>query len=405
MTTPSRRAPRSQRGRIDFAAADSARLRPEAIVAMRALLDAGVRVGAAAAHAAAREARAEIESARADVATLVGAPPEEIVFTSGGTEALNLAVKGVARARRAASDGALCRIVTSEIEQLAVLHPLATLARDGFEVVYAPVLGSGALDLDAIVGAIDERTALVVTHHANHEIGVVQPIVPLADAARARGVPLVCDATASAGLLPLDAVLRADVVAVTARGFGGPAGVGAARIARGVRLRPEIEGGTQERGLRAGAENLLGIAGMGAAARAARAGLARERARREVLAALLRDGVRASVPGARLTSPERGGLPGHVSAAFRGVDGEALVALLDEEGIAASTGSACAAGAGKPSHVLLAIGVPPAEARGSLRLSLAPDNDEEEVARCLALLPVLVSRLRGLSAALADDLA
>ncbi len=359
---------------------------------------AGPRQGnAGSAHAAGRTARAAIEAARADVALLAGCDAAEIVFTSGGTESLNLAVKGLARARRDGSRGALRRIVTTSIEQLAVLHPLVTLEREGFEIVRLAVGVSGLLDPERTIGALDDRTALLVTHHANHEVGVVQPVAAIAAGARARGIPVACDATASAGLLSIEAgSLNADLVAISAHRFGGPKGAGALRIAAGTRLRPEIEGGAQEGGLRAGTENVAAIVGMGVAAWLARAELLDASRRLEALGARLRDGIVSRVRDVRVTSPARGGLPGLVSAVVRGLDGDALLALLDEEGIAASSGSACATGAGKPSHVLLALGIPPDEARGSLLLSLGRENRDGEVDRFLAILPHLVERLRRL---------
>jgi cysteine desulfurase len=191
-----------------------------------------------------------------------------------------------------------------------------------------------------------------------------------------------------------------DLLALSAHQFGGPMGAGALWVRPGVRLRPLIEGGTQESGLRAGTENVAAIAGMGAAAAAARRDLDAQATRLAVLAARLREGIARALPGTRTSTPERGAVPGFLHVSFRGLDGEALVALLDAEGVAASTGSACATGAGKPSHVLLAMGVPEEEARGSLRLTLGPRNTAEEVDRAVAIVRDCVSRLRGISSPL-----
>lgn len=354
-------------------------------------------------HEEGRAARAALESAREEVALLLGAAPDEIVFTSGGTEALNLSVKGIARARRDVSGGRLRRIVTTVVEHLAVLHPLVTLEREGFDVVRLPVGPTGAVDADQAIASLEGPVALFVTHHANHEIGVVQPVARIAAAARARGIPVVCDATASAGYLPVDAgSLGADVIAITAHRLGGPKGAGALRVGAGVRVRPEIEGGIQENGLRAGTENVAAIVGFGLAAGVARAALGEHRERLDALASRLRAGLVARVPALRAVSPERDGLPGLVAVTIRGIDGDALIALLDDEGIAAASGSACSTGAGKPSHVLLAIGVSASEARGSLVASLGPENTEAEVDRFLDVVPILVEELRRLSAPLTE---
>ncbi len=401
MSEPPRDARPASRVYLDHASASP--LLPEALLAMLPFLATDSSGNAGSLHAEGRAARAAIEAARAEVALLLGADPTEIVFTSGGTEALNLAIKGIARAGRDVSRGAHRKIVTTAVEHLAVLHPLRTLEREGFEVARLAVGPTGAVDAEEAVAALDAAAALFVTHHANHEIGVVQPVARIAAAARERGIPVVCDATASAGLLPVEvSALGADAVAVTARRLGGPMGVGALRVARGTRLRPEIEGGTQENGLRAGTENVVGIAGLGAAARVARATLAARRARLEALGARLRAGLVARVPAARVVSPERGGLPGLVSATVRGIDGDALVTLLDDEGIAASSGSPCTTGAGKPSHVLLAIGVSESEARGSLLLSLGRGNTEEEVDRAVEAIAAAVERLLRLAAPLVE---
>jgi cysteine desulfurase len=402
MDRPPRDA-RAEARRVYLDHLSSTPLLPEALLAMLPFLSTASSGNAGSLHAEGRAARAAIEAARGEVALLLDVDPGEIVFTSGGTEALNLAVKGVARARRDGSRGVARRIVTTAVEHLAVLHPLATLEREGFEVLRLAVGPTGAVDPEAAAAALDGATALCVTHHANHEIGVVQLVARIAEAARARGIPIVCDATAAAGLLPVDAAsLGADLVAITAHRLGGPSGVGALRVASGVRLRPEIEGGIQENGLRAGTENVCGIAGFGAAARVARATREARRARLEALGSRLRAGVASRVPGARIVSPGSGGVPGLVHATIRGLDGDALVTLLDDEGIAASSGSPCTSGAGKPSHVLLAIGVPESEARGSLVLSLGRGSVEEDVDRALDAIPSAVERLRRLAAPLVD---
>lgn len=397
--------------RIYFDHASATPLRREVFDAMRAFLDGPHFARPGELHAEGRSAADAIDRARAQVARLIDADPEEIVFTSGGTEAVNLAVKGAALARRHAAGGALApnalapsgahsrpRIVTSQAEPLAVVHALETLARDGVEIAALPVTAEGLLEPALVRAALTDTTLLVVTHHGNPEIGVLQPVAELAAVARARSIPIACDASASAGLVPFDVrAAGADLLAITAHRFGGPKGIGALRIARGVRVRPLIEGGTQEWGLRAGTEHVAGIVGMGVAAEIALAEMAsRERFLRDLTAAL-RAAISRADPTVRFSSPEQGGIPGYVHASFPGVDGEALASLLDAEGVAASTGSACIEGTGKPSHVLLAMGLSAEEARGSLLLTLAASNTADEIERFGAILTRALARLRAIS--------
>lgn len=378
---------------LDHASATA--LRPEALEAMLACwrrLDLG---NAGAAHAEGRAAAAAIEEARESVAALLGAPPPEIVFTSGGTEALNLAVKGAARA---ATPSQASRIVTSAVEHLAVLHPLQSLQREGFEVVALAVEPTGRLEPPRVAEALADGAALFVSHHANHEVGVFQPITEAAAAAREHGVVVVCDATATAGQVPIDVDrLGADLLAITAHRFGGPPGVGALRVRAGTRLRPIIEGGIQENGLRGGTENVPGVVGMGVAAKHARGEIRSLGERLDSLAGRLRRGIVGRVRDARVVSPAAGGLPGLCNVVFPGLDAEALLALLDDDGIAAISGSACYTGAGKPSHVLLAMGISESDARASVLFTFGASNTEAEVDRLLALLPDHVERLRRLS--------
>lgn len=397
--------------RIYFDHASATPLRREVFDAMRPFLDGPHFARPSELHAEGRTVADAIEHARAQVARLLDVDPEEIVFTSGGTEAMNLAVKGAALARRLARDRALAsnaaapssaqarpRIVTSQAEPLAVVHALDTLARDGIEIAALPVTADCVLEPALVRAALTDATLLVVTHHGNPEVGVLQPVAELAQVAHTRGIPIACDATASAGLVPFDArAAGADLLAISAHRFGGPKGIGALRIAPGVRVRPLIEGGTQEWGLRAGTEHVAGIAGMGAAAEIALAEMARREPILRKLTAALRAAILRADPAACFSSGEQGGIPGYVHASFSGVDGEALASLLDAGGVAASTGSACVEGTGKPSHVLLAMGLSAEEARGSLLLTLATSNTGDEVERFGAILARALTWLRAIS--------
>ncbi|MFN0150372.1 MAG: cysteine desulfurase family protein [bacterium] len=374
-----------------------------AIEAMRPFTDGAHFANATSLHAEGAFCFAAIERAREHVARMLGARSDEIVFTSCGTEAVNLAIKGLAAATLAPSHGVSPApdarpVVTSVAEPLAIVNALNSLERVGAAADRVPVDAAGVVDVAAIRERLARPAAFVVTHHASRETGVAQPVEQIAAAARAACVPLVCDATASAGLLALDvANLGADLVAISAHTFGGPQGAGALWIRRGVRIRPMIDGGTEEFGLRAGTVNVAAIAGMGAAAEEAHGDMAIRAARLHDLAAALRDGLLRVCPTARVSSPIRGGIPGYVHAAFRGLDGEALVALLDGEGVAASTGSPCATGTGKPSHVLLAMGIPAEEARGTLLLTLGASNTRDDIDRFLEILPRSIARLRSIA--------
>jgi len=385
--------------RIYFDHASGTPLRQAAIAAMRPFFDGGSFASAASLHAEGAAAFATVERARAQVARLLGARASEIVFTSSGTEAVNLAIKGLAAAAGAPHE--TIRVATSAAEPLAIANALESLERAGVRVARVPVDAGGRVDGAAFRRAISDETAFVVSHHASRETGVVQPIRGVGDAARTAGALFACDATASAGLVPIDVShLGADLLAISAHTFGGPQGAGALWIRSGVRVRPMIDGGTEENGLRAGTVSVAAVAGMGAAAEDALHGISSCAERLRDLAGALRGGIVRVCPDARISSPAHGGIPGYVHAAFRGIDGEALVAALDAEGVAASTGSPCATGTGKPSHVLLAIGVPADEARGTLLMTLGASNTHDEVRRFLEILPRCVARLRALAAPL-----
>jgi cysteine desulfurase len=369
---------------LDYAA--SAPLRAEALAAMQPLLQRPA-ANPSSQHGPGRAARAAVETAREQVAALVGAAPGEVVFTSGGTEADNLAVKGAVLARPAGAR----RLVCSAVEHHAVLDAAAWAEADaGAEVALAPVDQAGRVDLERLAGLLAPgRTALVAVMAANNEVGTGQPVAAAAELAHAAGALLLCDAVQAAGLPGVDVGRDGiDLLALAAHKLGGPTGVGALVVRAGTTLRPLLHGGGQERGLRSGTLPAAAIAGFGAAAAAALA----ERQAPGYAAGLagLRDrllaGLRAQEPGLQVNGdPDRAGsLPGLLSVRFPGRRAEDLLLLLDRQGIACSAGSACASGAVTPSHVLVAMGRGAAEARETVRFSLGHASTEAEVDAAVA---------------------
>ncbi|MGH2460290.1 MAG: cysteine desulfurase family protein, partial [Chloroflexota bacterium] len=337
----------------------------------------------------AREARRAIDEARDLVAGLLGARAPEIVFTGSGSESDNLALKGVAFAHH----GKPGHIITSRIEHHAVLHPAEFLEKLGFPVTYLPVDRFGVVDPDDVGRAIRPDTILVSIMYANNEIGTIEPISDIARLTQARHVPLHVDAVQAAGTLEVAVDrLGVDLLSLSAHKFYGPKGTGALYVRRGTACWPLVHGGGQERGRRAGTENVAGIVGLATALRRA----SESRASRERDLTRLRDrvigGVLERIPGARLTGHPTARLANHASFQIDGVSGESLLLALDQQGIMVSTGSACTSGSLEPSHVLLALGSSPDEARGSLRISLGKDNTVEEVDHCLDVLAGLVPR-------------
>ena len=344
----------------------------------------------------AREARAALADARRAVAEALGCASGEVVFTGGGSEADNLAIKGVAWALRGRGN----HLVTSSVEHHAVLHTCQWLERHGFSVTYLPVDGYGRIDPDDVGRAITDRTTLVSVMSANNEVGTIQPIAEIGRIARARGVAFHTDAVQAAGALPLHVdALGVDLLSLSAHKLYGPKGVGALYVRAGTSLEPLISGGGQERGQRAGTENVAAIVGLGRAL-----ALAEERRESDVAhARRLRDrliaGVTERIPGARLSGHPTERLPNSASFTFRGVEGESILLHLDHLRIAASSGSACTTGSEEPSHVLLALGLSAEEARGSLRLTVGRSNTAEEIERAIEVLPGIVQRLRAMSPA------
>jgi cysteine desulfurase len=343
-------------------------------------------------HSLGRRAREAVEAARHWVARLVGADPEGVVFTSGGTESDLLGVVGAARMRRS-KEPTRRVVVTSRMEHPAVLGAAATLEAEGFEVRWARPSSSGVVEVEEVAQLLDETVALVSLQLVNHELGTVQPIEELARRAKRAGSLVHSDAVQAAGKLPLaQERLAVDLLSVSAHKLYGPSGVGALIVERGLTVSPLVGGGRQERGRRPGTENLAGIVGFGCAARLAIERLEQDRVSVEALTARLEAGLLGM--GARLLGAGAPRVGNTVCAAFPGCPGELVVESLDLEGFAVSQGAACSSGVRAPSSVLLALGLTRAEAAEGVRLSLGRGNSLDEVERLLALLPALVSRIR-----------
>ncbi len=346
-------------------------------------------------YAEGRRARSLVDEAREQVAAAIGADPAEVVFTSGGTEADNLALRGVLAAREGEADG----LVVSTIEHHAVLDTAEDLERHGRARVTRIGVGrDGLVDPADVARAIEPRTALVSIMHANNEIGTIEPIAEIGEICRAKGVTFHTDAVQSVGVLPFDVrTLPVDLVSVNAHKFYGPKGVGALYVRSGTRCATVQTGGGQEKGRRTGTENVPGIVALGAAMRIASERRERDARRLSALRDRIVDGVRARIPGAVLTGHPTRRLPNNASFCFPGTQGESLVVALDLEGIAASSGSACTSGSTEPSHVLTAIGLERSVAQGSLRLTVGRGTTDEDVDRLLEVLPRVVARLRAVS--------
>jgi len=341
-----------------------------------------------------QEARAAVERARNRVAECLGCRPAEVLFTGGGTEADNLALRGVTRALRDRGR----HVVTSAIEHPAVLRTCKALEADGVRVTWAEVSGDGVVDVAAVGRALGSDTVLLSVMHANNETGVLQPVAELAELAHARGVPFHVDAVQTAGKLPLrPAALGADLLALSAHKFHGPKGVGALFVRSGTPLHPLLTGGEHERGLRAGTENVAGIVGLAEALALAQAEAQAEAARVGALRDRLERAILAAVPGARVHGAGAPRVPNTTNLALPGVDGESVVVGLDLHGVCVSTGSACSTGDPAPSHVLTAMGVPPREAQSSVRFSLGRDTRPEDIDTVVRALAEVVARLRAVS--------
>ena len=372
-------------------------VRPEVVDAMVSSLTQ-VSGNPSSLHGMGRIARDSVEMARQQVADLIGAQSQHLHFTSGGTEADNWAVKGAVAAARQARGGGPTRLVVTAIEHVAVLHPARYLAGLGVEVVEVPASGKGTVDVDALLDRATEGTALVSVMHANNETGVLQPLAEIAPVLRGRGVPLHVDAVQSIGKVPvLTGELGADLVSMSAHKLYGPKGVGALYVRPGTPVEPLAHGGAHEGGGRGGTENVPGIAGFGVAASLASAELTAVGPQTATLRDRLESGLLEAVAGATPHGAWAPRLPNTTCLSFPGLDGEALVTGLDLEGVACSSGSACSSGRYGPSHVLVAMAVPPHLAAASVRFSLGRDNTDAEIEEVLLRLPEVVDRLRRIS--------
>jgi len=351
-------------------------------------------------HGTGRDARRALEESRRKVAGVLNCKPQEIYFTSGGTESDNWAIKGTAFANRKKGN----HIITSAIEHHAVLHTCQWLEKQGFTVTYVPVDEYGQVNPQDVKAAITDQTILISIMAANNEIGTLQPIREIARIAHAHKIPFHTDAVQAIGAIPVDVQeIGCDMLSLSAHKFHGPKGVGALYIRQGTRVDTFMHGGAQERGKRATTENLAGIVGLAEALTLAVDHLEEKSARIAALRDQLIDGLTA-IPHVRLNGHRTNRLPNNCNVSIRFVEGEALLLRLDLAGIAASSGSACTSGSLDPSHVLLAIGLPHEIAHGSLRFSLSDNTTQEEVDYVLKTLPDIVTTLRSMSPLYTDFL-
>ena len=346
-------------------------------------------------HAYGRTARHAIDEARAKVAAFIGASsPEEIIFTSGGTESDNLAVKGVAGALKAKGN----HIITSSIEHHAVLNACKFLEKEGWKITYVGVDKYGVVDIEELKKAITPNTVLITVMYANNEVGTIEPVKEIGRIAKESGIYFHTDAVQAAGKTEFSVKdMNIDLMSISAHKFYGPKGVGALYVRKGTRIIPQSQGGHHEMGKRAGTENVAGIAGMARAAELAEKEISAEVSTLAGLRDSLYDGIKTKIEHVRLNGHPTGRLPNTLNVGFKYLEGESIVLNLDMEGVAVSTGSACTSGSLEPSHVLTAMGVDAAETQGSIRFSLGRDNTKEDVEYVLDILPPIIARLREMS--------
>ncbi len=345
-------------------------------------------------YSIAKESKKALEAARAKVAAAIGATPDEIYFTAGGSESDNMALRGVVNASKKEKK----HIITTKIEHHAILHTAEFLETKGVDVTYLNVDEFGKISLEELENAIRPETVLISVMFANNEIGTIQPIAEIGEIAKKHGVLFHTDAVQAVGHVPIDVEkLQADLLSMSGHKLGAPKGIGAIYIRKGTRISPLIFGGAQEKKLRAGTENIAGIVGLGKAAELAVAEMEETTKKLTALRDKLIHGILESIPDSRLNGHPTDRLPGNCNISFSYIEGESLLLLLDALGIAASSGSACTSGSLDPSHVLMAIGLPHEIAHGSLRLTIDRENTEEQVDFILEKLPGLVQRLRDMS--------
>lgn len=340
------------------------------------------------------EAHDALTEARQKVATLIGASPSEVIFTSGGTEADNLALRGAAHGRKMRGN----HLITTGIEHHAVLHTFEDLEKEGFEVTFVPCDKYGLIDPDDIRRAIRKDTILISVIHGHNEVGTIEPIGEIGALARSRDILFHSDAVQSAGKIPVKVHdLKVDLLTLSAHKIYGPKGTGGLFVRKGVKLHPQMAGGVHERKLRPGTENVPGIVGFGEACLLAEAEMPQESLRLAQLRDRLIDGLLSKIPDVILNGHPTRRLPHNVNVSVKHLEGEAMLLNLDRMGVAASSGSACTSGSLEPSHVLLAMGLPHETAHGSLRFTLGKSNTLEDVDYLVEILPPIVKRLRAMS--------
>jgi cysteine desulfurase len=368
-------------------------MRPEVVAAMMPVFSEHFG-NASSIHWFGQHAKSLIDDARQQVAKLINAETSEIVFLSGGTEADNLAIRGMADSHRAKGR----HIITSQIEHHAVLHTCKDLEKQGYEITWLPVSRDGLVDPEDVYKAIRKDTILISIMHANNEIGTIQPIAEIGKIAADADVYFHSDGVQSTGKIPVDVkALGVDLYSISAHKIHGPKGVGALFVKKGTALKPIMTGGGHERNRRSGTENVPGIVGFGEAARLAREGLTKDMARVRALRDKLETAAKAQIEFIHVNAENAPRLPNTSNIMVDYAEGEGLVISLDLKGVAVSTGSACSSGSLEPSHVLTAIGKTPDEAHGSLRFSLSSATTEEDIDYVVSVLPGIVERLRELS--------
>lgn len=345
-------------------------------------------------HAFGRAARKAVDEARAKVADLLGASSaEEIIFTSGGTESDNLAIKGAAHALKSKGN----HIITSAVEHLAVLNTCKFLEKEGYKVTYVGVDKYGVIKLDELKKAVTDKTILITVMHANNEVGTIEPIEEIGNLAKEKNICFHTDAVQAVGKIGFNAKdMNVDLLSMSAHKIYGPKGVGALYVRKGAKLTPQIHGGHHEMNKRAGTENVAGIVGLGRAAELAKKEMPEEDRIRD-LRDYLHKGITSRIEDVYLNGHQEKRLPNTLNLSFRFLEGESIILNLDLEGVAVSTGSACTSGTLEPSHVLTAMGVDAVNTQGSVRFSLGRDNTREDMDYCLDVLPPIIKRLRAMS--------
>lgn len=341
-----------------------------------------------------REVRAAVDEARESIAASIGAQRDEIIFTSGGTEANNFAIQGIFSAHSKKGN----HIITTKIEHHAILEPLHYLEKNGAKVTYLPVDSDGLVNPEDVRSAITDQTILVTIMAANNEIGTLQPISEIARITKEKGVTFHTDAVQALGSVPLNVQdWGVDMLSIAGHKIYGPKGIGALYVKKGIKINPLIRGGAQERNRRAGTENTPAIIGFAKSVELAVGNLKERTEKIKILREKLIDGLFDGIDGIRLNGHRENRLPNNVNICIRGVEGESILLLLDMQGICVSSGSACTSGSLEPSHVLLSLGIPQEVAHGSIRFSLGKDTTEQEIETVLEALPPIIERLRAMS--------